>query len=80
MTEAGRASRRAAVVVAAVLIVDQLTKQLVRGSIALGESRHLLPVNRLKAMPLFTCCPESRSCARRTAASPSACSRAARPA
>jgi signal peptidase II len=43
MTEAGRASRRAAVVVAAVLIVDQLTKQLVRGSIALGESRHLLP-------------------------------------
>ncbi|MGA3362717.1 MAG: signal peptidase II [Solirubrobacteraceae bacterium] len=43
MTEAGRASRRAAVVVAAVLVVDQLTKQLVRSSIALGESRHLLP-------------------------------------
>jgi signal peptidase II len=43
MTEVGRASRRAAVVVAAVLIADQLTKQLVRSSIALGESRHLLP-------------------------------------
>jgi signal peptidase II len=43
MSEAGRASRRAAAVVAAVLIADQLTKQLVRSSIALGDSRHLLP-------------------------------------
>jgi signal peptidase II len=43
MTPAGRASGRAAVVAAVVLIADQLTKQLVRSSIALGESRHLLP-------------------------------------
>jgi signal peptidase II len=35
--------RRAGLVAAAVLIVDQLTKQLVRSSIALGASRHLLP-------------------------------------
>jgi signal peptidase II len=34
---------RAGVVAGVVLIGDQLTKQLVRGSIALGESRHLLP-------------------------------------
>jgi signal peptidase II len=38
-----RASRRAAAVAAVVLVADQLTKQLVRSSIALGESRHLLP-------------------------------------
>jgi signal peptidase II len=43
MTPAGRASERAAVVAAVVLVADQLTKQLVRSSIALGESRHLLP-------------------------------------
>ncbi len=43
MTPAGRASARAAIVAAVVLIADQLTKQLVRSSIALGESRHLLP-------------------------------------
>jgi signal peptidase II len=43
MTPASRASGRAAVVAAVVLIADQLTKQLVRSSIALGESRHLLP-------------------------------------
>lgn len=34
---------RAGIVAAAVLIADQLTKQLVRSSIALGASRHLLP-------------------------------------
>jgi signal peptidase II len=34
---------RAGSVAAAVLIADQLTKQLVRSSIALGASRHLLP-------------------------------------
>jgi signal peptidase II len=34
---------RAGVVAGVVLIGDQLTKQLVRSSIALGESRHLLP-------------------------------------
>ena len=34
---------RAGLVAAAVLIADQLTKQLVRSSIALGASRHLLP-------------------------------------
>jgi signal peptidase II len=43
MTACGRASRRAAAVAAVVLVADQLTKQLVRSSIALGESRHLLP-------------------------------------
>jgi len=43
MIPAGRASGRAAAVAAVVLIADQLTKQLVRSSIALGESRHLLP-------------------------------------
>jgi signal peptidase II len=43
MTQGGRASRRAAAVAAIVLIADQLTKQLVRSSIALGDSRHLLP-------------------------------------
>jgi signal peptidase II len=34
---------RAGLVAAVVLIADQLTKQLVRSSIALGVSRHLLP-------------------------------------
>jgi signal peptidase II len=34
---------RAGSVAAAVLIADQLTKQLVRSSIALGASRHLFP-------------------------------------
>jgi signal peptidase II len=34
---------RAGIVAAAVLIADQLTKQLVRSSIALGASRHVLP-------------------------------------
>ena len=34
---------RAGIVAAAVLIADQLTKQLVRSSIALGASHHLLP-------------------------------------
>jgi signal peptidase II len=34
---------RAGLVAAVVLIADQLTKQLVRSSIALGASRHLLP-------------------------------------
>jgi len=34
---------RAGIVAAAVLIADQLTKQLVRSSLALGASRHLLP-------------------------------------
>ena len=34
---------RAGIVAAVVLIADQLTKQLVRSSIALGASRHLLP-------------------------------------
>ena len=43
MAPAGRASRRAAAVAAAVLVADQLTKELVRSSIALGERRHLLP-------------------------------------
>jgi len=43
MTASGQASRRAASVAAVVLVADQLTKQLVRSSIALGESRHLLP-------------------------------------
>jgi signal peptidase II len=39
----GGASGRAGLVAALVLAADQLTKQLVRSSIALGESRHLLP-------------------------------------
>ncbi len=43
MTAAGRASRRAAVVAAVVVLADQITKQLVRSSIALGSSRHVLP-------------------------------------
>jgi signal peptidase II len=43
MLSARRATRRAAAVVAVVLVADQLTKQLVRSSIALGDSRHLLP-------------------------------------
>jgi signal peptidase II len=43
MTPAGRASTRAAVVAAVVLGADQLTKELVRSSIALGDSRHLVP-------------------------------------
>jgi signal peptidase II len=43
MTSAQRASRRAAAVAAFVLIADQITKQLVRNSIALGERRHVLP-------------------------------------
>jgi signal peptidase II len=34
---------RAGLVAAAVVIADQLTKQLVRSSIALGATRHLLP-------------------------------------
>jgi len=34
---------RAGIVAAAVLIADQLTKQLVRSSLALGASRHLFP-------------------------------------
>ena len=34
---------RAGLLAAAVLIADQLTKQLVRSSIALGATRHLLP-------------------------------------
>jgi signal peptidase II len=34
---------RAGLVAAVVLVADQLTKQLVRSSIALGASRHLLP-------------------------------------
>jgi signal peptidase II len=40
---ADRASRRAVAVAAVVVIVDQATKQLVRSSIAFGETRHLLP-------------------------------------
>jgi signal peptidase II len=43
MSAAEVASRRAAAVAAIVLVADQLTKALVRSSIALGESRHLLP-------------------------------------
>ncbi len=43
MSAAGRASRRAAALAAVVLVADQLTKQLVRSSIALGDSHRLLP-------------------------------------
>jgi signal peptidase II len=43
MTAANRATRRAAAVAAVVLVGDQLTKELVRRSIALGDSRHVLP-------------------------------------
>jgi len=37
------ASTRAAVVAAVVLALDQISKALVNGSIALGDSRHVLP-------------------------------------
>jgi signal peptidase II len=40
---ADAASARAALVAAFVLALDQITKALVSGSIALGDSRHLLP-------------------------------------
>ena len=43
MNAAGLASRRAASVAAVVLVADQVTKALVRSSISLGESRHLIP-------------------------------------
>jgi signal peptidase II len=43
MSPGGRAARRAAAVAVVVLVADQLTKALVRSSIALGDSRHLLP-------------------------------------
>ncbi len=43
MTPARRASTRAAVVATVVLGADQLTKELVRSSIALGDRRHLVP-------------------------------------
>jgi signal peptidase II len=43
MTASARASRRACAVAAVAVVADQLTKQLVRSSIALGASRHLLP-------------------------------------
>jgi signal peptidase II len=43
MSVTRNAWRRAAAVAAVVLIADQLTKQLVRSSIALGDSRHVLP-------------------------------------
>jgi len=43
MSTGGAASRRAAAVTAVVLIADQLTKELVRSSLALGAQRHVLP-------------------------------------
>ena len=43
MSGADVASRRAAAVAAIVLVADQLTKALVRSSIARGDSRHLIP-------------------------------------
>jgi signal peptidase II len=43
MSVAGRASARAAAVAAVVLVADQITKQLVRNSIGLGQIRHVLP-------------------------------------
>ena len=42
-TRSDRATRLAGAVVAVVLIADQITKQLIRSSIALGDSRRLLP-------------------------------------
>ena len=42
MTAASRVARRAAAVAATTLAADQLTKELVRSSIALGEHRRLL--------------------------------------
>ena len=43
MTPASRVARRAAAVAATTLAADQLTKELVRSSIALGQQRRLLP-------------------------------------
>ncbi|MGA2757205.1 MAG: signal peptidase II [Solirubrobacteraceae bacterium] len=43
MTPASRVARRAAAVAVIVLAADQLTKELVRSSIALGQQRRLLP-------------------------------------
>ena len=43
MTPASRVARRAAAVAVIVLAEDQLTKELVRSSIALGQQRRLLP-------------------------------------
>jgi signal peptidase II len=43
MPTAARASRGAAAVSVLVVIVDQLSKELVRSSIGLGRSRHVIP-------------------------------------